>query len=119
MKLTTLSDPQMSLLCMKSRKRDQFSEVFYYRHRKHILRVIIKASFWLAAPFVAAGACLLSFVQGKGDIVLPSIAIAVLLFFAWAASRSIRDQLRVRVVPYFERRLGTTSRRLSGENLLS
>ncbi len=109
----------MNLNTVPSQKKEMFSEVFYQRHRKHIFRVLIKLFLLVAVAGAVAGICLVSFLRGETGPVAPSISGAVFLFLVWATYRGVRDQLRVRLVPYFERPLRSVSSFLAGEKLLS
>jgi hypothetical protein len=108
----------MNLNAVQSRKKEMFSDVFYRRHRKHIFRVLVKLSIWVAVSGAVTGICLASFLQGETGFAAASVSSAVFLFLLWTAYRSVRDQLRVRVIPYFERPLRSVTSFLTGEQLL-
>lgn len=103
-------------------QKEQISPIYYRRHRIHLIRVGTKMGIFMAVFGILGGINLFSFLRGKGDATSAGIAaaifLAIFLYLAWATYRSIRDQFRVRLVPYFERRLGTVDTWLAGENLL-
>lgn len=103
---------------MQALEQQQFSEIFYRRHRKHTFRFVAKIAVLLAILGSVAGLCLSSFFQGRAGSFGTGAALAAFLFFAWAAYRGIREQLHVRLVPYFERRLGSVTTFLVGRDLL-
>jgi len=108
----------MSLTTIKSTKKTMFAEVFYRQHRKHILRIIARFAVLLVIVGAAAGFCLLSFFRAKGEPAAAAVTTSVFVFLAWIASQRIRDQLRARLVPYFERPLGNITTFLRGKDLL-
>jgi hypothetical protein len=103
---------------MFSQKKEKFSRVFYERHRNHLIRVFIKISFFLGVSGSIAAASMIAYFSGRGDLPFTSIALAVFLFLLWAAFRSIPDQLKVTVLPYFEQRLGDANTWMAGKSLL-
>ncbi len=73
----------------------------------------------LLAVLVMAGIvtafCLTSCLRENGSVWSGCISTAVFVFVAWVAYQSIHGCLRVRVVPYFEKRLGGIKTFLAGE----
>ena len=107
---------------MLSREREQFSEVFYRRHRWHVIRVAIRMAILLVIGGTLAGTNLFSFFNGKGDTTSAGVAAAIFsaifLFLAFATWRGIRDLFHVRVLPYFERPIGQKNTWLAGKDYL-
>jgi hypothetical protein len=103
---------------MLSRQKEQFSEVFYVRHRQHVMRVLRRLAILLIMSGAAAGISLVAIFRGEADVAVASIATAICLWLSWVTYMSIPDLFRVRVLPYFERRLGSADTWLAGESLL-
>jgi hypothetical protein len=103
---------------MLSRQKEQFSEVFYIRHRQHAMRALRTLAIFLTISGATAGISLAAIFRGGGDAPFTSLATAVFLFLALATCLSVPNLFRVRVLPYFERRLGGTDTWLAGESLL-
>jgi hypothetical protein len=106
---------------MLSRQKRQFSKVFYKRCKQHFIRVFSKLFIYLGVSGGIAIGALISILHGQGDqndLVVTSIALAIFLFLLWTASGSVPEFFRVRVLPYFERRLGNADGWLAGKSLL-
>jgi hypothetical protein len=103
---------------MLSRQREHFSEVFYLRHRQHVVDVLRRLALLLIVSGLAGPVWLVLRFFGEGDADLASIATAVFLWLVWVACVTLPDQFRVRLLPYFQRRLGDTDTWLAGESLL-
>lgn len=103
---------------MLSLKKTQFSPALYYLYRKHVVQSIIKIAFLMTVSGAAAIIFLFLFLRKDGDVRAAGFFIAVFLFLAWSSHQSIRELLRVRVVPYFERPLGRNDTSLAGEHYL-
>jgi hypothetical protein len=106
---------------MLSREKKQFSEVFYRRHRWHVIRVAARMTILLVIVGALAGINLHSFFQGTSSAsagIAAAVFSVVFLFLVFATWGGIRDLFRVRVLPYFERPLGQKDTWLAGENYL-
>jgi hypothetical protein len=103
---------------MMSRRREQFADVFFRRHRRHIVGALVRTVVRLAVSGTLATYTLVPIFAGRGNAILASVATAVFLFFLLSFGVSVRDWFRVRVLPYFECRLGGADTWLAGESLL-
>jgi hypothetical protein len=106
---------------MPSHEREQFSDVFYRRHRWHFIRVAARMTVLVFIAAALAGTNLVSFFQGKSDTTSGGVAaifLAIFLFLVFATWSGIRALRHVRVLPYFERPLGQKDTWLAGENYL-
>jgi hypothetical protein len=103
---------------MLTRQKEQFSEVFYLRHRRHVVGVLRRIVMVLTFSGIVAAISIFTIFEGTGSAGFTSAATAVFLYFAWAGIASVPDLFRGRVLPYFERRLGGAQTWLAGESLL-
>jgi hypothetical protein len=107
---------------MLSHEREQFSEIFYRRHRKHVIRVMTKMAILVAIAAALAGINVFSFFCGKSDTtsagIAASVFLAIFLLLAWASYRNVRNLFQVRALPYFERPIGQKNTWLAGEGFL-
>ena len=103
---------------MLSRQKVQFSEVFYVRHRQHVVRVLRRLAILLIVSGVAAGVSWMAISRGEGHVAVTSLLTAIFLYLSWE-TMSIGNLFRVRILPYFERRLGSSADTWdAGESLL-
>jgi hypothetical protein len=81
---------------MLSRESEQFSEIFYVRHRQHIIRLLTGTAIWLAVIGLTGVLLLRSYCRGgsDGDGWLASFAIAIFLYSVWWACGVVPDQFR-------------------------
>jgi hypothetical protein len=99
------------------RRRAAFAETFYRFHEKRTKQMLFWATLQIA---VASGLVALGFWQlfyGKG-VLLPGLLTATFLVMLVSSVCGMIDQLRVRVIPYFEKPLGDVDTWLSGKGLL-
>jgi hypothetical protein len=99
-------------------KREAFAPVFYRRHRNHIFRVYVKIVLWLACIGALAVVGVLAYFEEGRFPFLAAFFAAAFLYFLVASFLSGRDMFRVRLLPYFSKRLGHTSPFLEGTSLL-
>ena len=102
---------------MQSTTSKQVADVFLRRHRGHVILTTARRLAVLTVAGIADGICLVSCLKGSCDVRIASLVSVVFLFVAWITYRSIRDCLRVRIVPYFEKRIGGVKTVLAGKNL--
>jgi hypothetical protein len=103
---------------MLAREKKQFAEAYYRRHRSHIVRVMIKLAIMLAVLLILAGVSSFLALHGKNDVAVLSVVVAIFLWIIFVAYRTVRDQFHVRVIPYFERKIGKKDAWLTGQNYL-
>lgn len=94
------------------------SPVFARRFHSHLLRVFLESGMLLFCLGFFAAATLYAYFQEGGPIYIVAFCLAAFLYFAVALMIGIRDSFRVRVLPYFERRLGNGTSFLMGKSLL-
>jgi hypothetical protein len=70
------------------------------------------------ATGIGAAVCVLALLRGNGDVRLASISSIIFVIVAWLSWRRILDQTCVRLVPYFEKKVGNINTWLSGKSLL-
>lgn len=108
-------------------RKERFAEPFYARHRSHVTgRPTGCGVTWLVfsgSVVVVSVAALFAGWEGMtasgwGDWVRAGAAVCIFLLIATGIRAGVRDQFRVRVLPYFERRVGDTDTWLAGEALL-
>ena len=111
-------------------RQERFAEPFFSRHRSHKI-VPMRLSGCGLVFLVASGIVVLGTVThllvGWNDptaarwsnLSRAVVAVALLLLFTAGALLAVRDQLQVRVLPYFERSVGDIDTWLAGEHLLN
>jgi hypothetical protein len=94
------------------------SPAFARRFRCHLLWIAIKSGLMLSCLGLFAAATLYAYFQEGGPVYIVAFFLAAFLYFAVALIIGIRDSFRVRVLPYFERRLGKGTSFMMGKSLL-
>jgi hypothetical protein len=102
-----------------SRQKEAFSEVYYDKHRTHLRRVFRKAAIYFAISATIAALFYITYKQGKASIWELVISIAVFLWLLFGICYGVPQSFRVRLVPYFEKRLGGIETFASGTALLA
>jgi hypothetical protein len=100
------------------RQKQNFSEVFYQRHRQHVLRLVRKSSLYFAISGAFAALFVVACLAGKGTLLEAVIAAAVFLWICFGISFGLPDSLRARLLPYFEKPLGDIETWPHGKSLL-
>jgi hypothetical protein len=101
-----------------ARKKEAFAPVFYRRHCNHIFRGYVKVVLWLAGTGTLAVMGVLAYFEEGRFPFLAAFFVAAFLYFLVAFFLSGRDMLRVRLLPYFSKRLGDASSFAEGKSLL-
>ena len=100
------------------RKKEIFSNVFYERHRQHVLRLIRKSALYAVISGTLAVLFVLACFFGKGTVVEAGVGVAVFLWIVFGISIGLPRGLRARLVPYFEQHLGDAETWNRGKGLL-
>ena len=103
---------------MSASRKEEFSDAFYLRHRRHLIRGLFNVAVTLTFTGSLAVLSFIPILDGEGDVLAASVFTAVFLFVLWSAYRSVPHMFRVRLVPYFEKKLDGANTFFAGESLL-
>ena len=94
-------------------RQSAFAEAFYRFHEKRTKQMLFWATIQISVAVAFVGLGFWQLFYGKG-VLLPGLFTATFLVLLASCVVGTIDQLRVRVLPYFEKRLGDTDTWLSG-----
>jgi hypothetical protein len=98
-------------------RQSAFAEAFYRFHEKRTRQMLFWGAIQISVSLVFVGIGFWQLFYGKG-VLLPGLFTATFLVLLASCVFGTIDQLRVRVLPYFEKRLGDTDTWFSGKSLL-
>ncbi len=101
-----------------TRQKQNFSNVFYQRHRSHLRRVVSRAALFFAISGILAAFFVIAYKSDRVSSIEAAIAVAVFLWVLLGIVLGIPQSFRVRLLPYFERKPGNADAWNSGKSLL-
>jgi len=107
-----------SAFSMLNQKKKMFADVFYTRHRHHVIGVVKQLAILLVLSGTAMSIAWFYITLGEGSVALTSLLTAIFLWLGWCAYESVPGVLQVRLIPYFERRIDGPDTWSSGVSLL-
>jgi hypothetical protein len=87
-------------------QKQNLSDEFYELHRRHLMRVLRKSSLYFLVSGTFAALFILAGWSGKGTTFEAVISVAVFLWICYEICAGVPGCFQVRLLPYFERRLG-------------
>src|SRR6476620_8195951 len=100
------------------KRRASFSEAFYKLHQRRTKRMLLWASLQFSVAAALSGVGVWQLIFGEGAL-LPGLFTATFVVMLVATISSTIDQFRVRVVPYYEQKLGNVDTWSAGWSLLA
>ncbi len=104
-------------MCFLQSRRVAFAEPFYRFHEKRTTRMLFWAGVQIAVATAFAAVGFWQLFYGKG-VLIPGLFTAAFVVLFISSVLGTIDQFRVRVIPYFETRLGDVDTWLTGKSLL-
>ncbi|MDB6031260.1 MAG: hypothetical protein JWM16_1598 [Verrucomicrobiales bacterium] len=104
-------------MCILQGRRAAFAEGFYRFHERRTQQTLYWAAVQIGVATILAAIGFWQLFYGKG-VLLPGLFTAAFLVLLVSSVSGTIDQLRVRVIPYFETRVGDVDTWLSGKSLL-
>jgi hypothetical protein len=103
---------------MLQKRRASFSEAFYRVHQRRTKRMLRWAALQFSIAATLTGIGFWQLFYGPG-VLLPGLFTSTFLVMMLSTIWSTVDQFRVRVVPYYERKLGDVDTWETGKSLLA
>jgi|SRR3954463_4176719 hypothetical protein len=100
------------------KRRASFSEAFFKLHQRRTKRMLLWAALQFSIASTLAGIGFWQLFYGPG-ILFPGLFTSTFLVMMVSTVWSTVDQFRVRVIPYYERKLGDVDTWPTGKSLLA
>jgi hypothetical protein len=100
------------------KRRASFSEVYYKVHERRTRRMLIWSGLQFSVAALLSGVGFWQLLYGPG-VLLPGLFTSTFLVMLGCTVLSTIDLFRVRIVPYFERKLGNVDTWEGGRSLLA
>ncbi len=102
---------------MQNTGEDSVASVFRKRHRWHIARVYLKLGLLILGTGALAVVTVSAHFQSNRGAYIAALFVGAFLYVLILGTLGSRDVFRVRLLPYFSKRLGDTDTWLTGQSL--